>query len=641
MQIDYTALANQVRSGKAPMPVVSSAPSPRLTTSTTIDYDQLAEQVRQSKAPVKPASSPISNSTSTPPQPSLTDRVLSLLPSPRTAARVSGGVVGGLAGPEGILPGVMIGESLYQLGQHAINSPEAPQSSSEAASNMSGAAIDGALQAGIPWLAQYHAEHPILPALRRSLFRSPQTLVTKALNPSDNFFQNHVERGLTELNTGKAKILAADNPVQASRDVLKQRQLGYNAQIQKIVKPQASIVVPGSGEALAKAQVEQIPEDIRIHDPAKYANLVNKATQTANQDLTIGELNKLRSELAATQSVYYGKDMSGQLTLDAGTRAMDIARGNASRRLFYHALDNYGLGGGQAAAEINGRIGSTIHMDDALLPNVNTSVAQKLPLGTKVLRAAGSITSPGKWGMGARTVDQDLTLAIKRWGKLPEPVKVSLEPRIAGIAGAQQDLLPTGQPGSEPLLAPPPGTSKSIGESIFKIQQAANQAARSAPPATISGTARGLNFMPGPLGADRFGPKGEYLTPELEYLQDLGKRQLWSNAAPPTPPPGQLEMFPGGPPTMFPPSENFPSFTPVSSVGSGLQQQGLIGTHGAHLLALTEPIPRPEPPPIPKSASPSASTVIKTLEENGKIGTRGAEAIKTAEEYLRRKGIKK
>ena len=126
----------------------------------------------------------------------------------------------------------------------------------------------------------------------------------------------------------------------------------------------------------------------------------------------------------------------------------------------------------------------------------------------------------------------------------------------------QLDLLPIGQVGNGPLLEPPPGTSKDIGESIFKVQQRADQAARRAPPPTLSGTQKILPerpFFPGKSGkqletirdpvtgetqiverdytnqnqlfSEQLGAKGTYPTPKQEYVHDLRKRRLWSQAS--------------------------------------------------------------------------------------------------------------
>lgn len=433
--------------------------------------------------------------------PSLTDVLPTWHDVPAGIGAAVGTALGSPGGPPGMIlgagAGASAGESIYQLGQHLFGSPEAPKTTEEALSRQIPPLMMGPLE-GVPFLARYAAEHPGMPALRRTLVnqfgplkRSSQTLLTRGLNPSDKFFQEHIEQGLSELKDAERTMGPIRNVKKAQAGLDRQSQT-YNTQIkEQIVNPQASVTVPGSRDAMVQAQVEAIPEDVRLHDIGKYNRLVEKIGQRAG-DYTIGELNTLRSELGNRDSLYYGKDLSGQLTMDASDRAIEIARGNAARRLFYHSLDNApgALGGGEAAAEINSRIGSIIHMKDALLPNVNPSVAQVQPVGARVLHKVGQLSSPAGLRQIAkgtkRTVDQDLALAVNRWRGLPEPVKINLEPRVTGIAGTQE----------------------------------------------------GLPFVPENIGGINIGPKGEYLTPEAEYLQLQRQRKLWKSAQP-IPEPGQ------------------------------------------------------------------------------------------------------
>ena len=97
---------------------------------------------------------------------SLLDRVRSMLPSPRTVARVGGGVIGGgiglvggtvfgtpiggiAGGTLGGAAGASIGESAYQLAGR-LTGQGGPQTSGEAATEQAGALAQGALQEGIP-----------------------------------------------------------------------------------------------------------------------------------------------------------------------------------------------------------------------------------------------------------------------------------------------------------------------------------------------------------------------------------------------------------------------------------------------------------------------------------------------------------
>lgn len=442
--------------------------------------------------------------------------ISNLLPTMRDMPAAVGGAIGGaigagVLGPPtagiGVAPGLIagtgagasIGESLYQLGQHLTGSPEAPQSGIESLARQIPPLMMGPLES-IPFLARYAAEHPVLPAMRntviRSIKRTPQTLITRGLDPSDKYFQDHVEQGLSELKEAEKVIGPIRNVPKAQVGLDRQSQT-YNALIkEQIVNPQATVKVPGSRDALVEAQTKAIPEDVRMNDPEKYTRLVKKI-ESRLDDYTIGELNHMRSELGNRDSLYFGKDLSGQLTMDASDRAIEIARGNSARRLFYHGLDNApgALGGGQQAAEINHRIGSIIHMKDALLPNVNKSVAQQRTIGTRVASGVGKLLSPvsslksAAKGTG-RTVDQDVALALNRWNKFPEPIKINLAPRVKGLAGTPTEL----------------------------------------------------PFVPQDIGGIKVGAKGEYLTPEAEYLQQQRQRELWRQAQP-IPEPGQQNLL--------------------------------------------------------------------------------------------------
>lgn len=140
------------------------------------------------------------------------------------------------------------------------------------------------------------------------------------------------------------------------------------------------------------------------------------------------------------------------------------------------------------------------------------------------------------------------------------PYYLGKGPTPETVAGVQNDLLPTGAVGTEPLLAPPPGTSAGIGESIFRVQQRADQAARRAPPPTIAGEQVGgllpiegnapppmhyvtdahgkileshaLQAPTRDLFSDQYGAKGTYPDAVTEYMQDLHQRQLWRGGEP-------------------------------------------------------------------------------------------------------------
>lgn len=493
-------------------------------------------------------------------------------------------MIGGALTPEfggaGAFPGGLIGEGLYQLHQELTGSPNRPQTSNEAAwrYGWAGAPILGA-QVGeqyIPQLAARTAQiGSVKEGLQQFFQRTPQSIMTESFGMSDPTFQSHIEGGLDELKQGASAMGRNIQTVEGGRKALGIQRNRINAMISQIVNPQRNMIVPGSYQALVDSQMAAIPTDIK---PKAYDALVASIKETnGGKDLTIGQLNSMRSDLSATQSSFYGKDPSGQLTMDAGQRAVDIARGNTSRQLFYDSLDQHGLGGGQAARQLNGRIGDIIHTDDALFAAQNKSIAQQKSPAGEMYQAVKQYFRPSK-----RTVDQALSTAVGRWRGMPKPVSIGIEKPVSTLIGEQQDLMPTGAPLEEPLLAPPPGTSRDIGKSIYQVQQRAGQAARAAPPPTVAGQQLPVQGFPGPLGQIQgLGPKGTYLTPEQEYLQNLSQRGLWQAGAPTPPPPGQMEMFPGGPPTLFPPMEQgVPSPLPPEAQRSLLFPKGGIPQTG-------------------------------------------------------------
>lgn len=561
------------------------------------------------------------------------------LPSWRTAGHVVGATLGGAVGtplgPAGMATGAVAGastaESLMQLGEHAIG--EGPKTSEESMGKHTDALLVGVGEAA-PVLAEAHAQNAsaYIRKFLGEIRSNSKTLMTRALNPSDKMFQKHVEVGLDELRAAEKTIGEIADIPKAKRG-LEVRSRIYNKQIaDEVVKPQATIVVPGSAKVMVDREIAAIPDNIRLTDPDKYTKLVQKIHESHTHDYTIGELNTLRSELAATQSAYYGKDVSGQLTMDAGVRATDIARGQASREQFYSGLDKYGLGGGEAAARLNSRIGSMIHYQDALQDSLNSSVAEQRNLIERAAYKVNRLIRPVSSAIGdTRTVNQNLALAIRRHTGSPQDVKITLEPRIKGITGEQPDLFPiqnrpTPKPVEEPvpiqydysnqrpLLDQPEQTSKGIGESGYQAQLDASMgkarqlledlklpitpenlelariqvttkgvegsnAGIRAPKTEAPRDADGSLIMAGgpdswyarqqaseraasiwnagatkpkpqsllsgaPLETETFSPKGEFLSPEDEYLQLLEQRKVWSSNAP-KPKPGQQPLLQG------------------------------------------------------------------------------------------------
>lgn len=341
---------------------------------------------------------------------------------------VVGGMFGGIPGA-GL--GAAAGAALRRANQVGI--PNTGKGALEAGAEVLERGAEGAaLEAGGKAVAKGLGEliEPGLATRMKSWFvRSPEAKVTSALKPSDLEFQKHLPKALDELKAAEAKLGEAKS-IPDYRKALKFQRVRNSADIDRIVKPQAHITVPGSAKRVRGAQIAALPRDL---DAATRKKLISQIIARSPKDYTIGELNQLRSELSGTQSRFYGMDTSGQLTMDAGTRAIDIARGESVRNQFYDALDKHGMGGSDAVRELNSRIGSIIHMDDALHAKWNTSVAQDRP---PITYGAGKLVRPLKTterflkGQDA-TVLQDMKSALKQWKSSAQPVDTSIRLRKA------------------------------------------------------------------------------------------------------------------------------------------------------------------------------------------------------------------
>lgn len=488
------------------------------------------------------------------PDPTIMQRVAPYLPSWRTAAQVAGGAVGALAGPEGVLPGVGIGESVYQLGQHLTKDPNAPQTSGEAALAHSDALGSAALGEAIPFAAKWHGEHPLLPMLSKyatgafnrlapsAIKTSAQTFATRGLG-TDPTLQRYMETGLSELKAAE-DIMGPIKTIPKAQNALRLRGAGYSDAIDNgILKGQEDIVVPGSAQRARDVQIAALPHDMSAARRLVKVRDINNSVPI--KDYTQGELNHLRSELAATQSPYYGKDLSGQLTMDASTRAVDIARGNWAREELYSSLDKYGMGGGKEAREINGRIGGIINWQDALRSKTGTAVAQKETIQAILGKKMGKVVSPLQTIQGTnRTTEENLALALKRWESRPTGINPSVGERVRGTVGSQQDLIPGAHVPPKPVEESETTTPNFADQGNLFDQYRAETGKSSEreyrdwlkskslwnkglpkPPAV--GTQGEIQEVPGGIGHDSLGPNGEYQSARDEYETEQARRKVW------------------------------------------------------------------------------------------------------------------
>lgn len=347
---------------------------------------------------------------------------------------------------------------------------------------------------------------PLKAEVRGATQLTPQTLITKALNPSDINFQRHVDTGLSELKAGQRELGRPIKGVEDSLAGLALQRTKNSKGVDSLVKPQATMTYPGSAKIMADKQVAAIPETFRLHDPEGYALEVKRIRSAHPDDYKLGELNSIRSEAGSQKTPFYSKNTSGQLTAEAGNQATDIARGTTARALLYKGMDEYGLGGGAEAAELNRRIGAGIHLEDALKKNRNASVKEMKPTISKALdRIKNPLSTTG--------VDDQLALAVQRWRRLPEPVSTKIEPRVAGTKGAQMDLIPMDTPYSNQLLNEP--YSDAMNRMLYGKME-----------------------------------DGDLMTPEDVYLEHKRQKQIWTDARPKLPK-GQMDIQNGLAHSMF------------------------------------------------------------------------------------------
>lgn len=264
----------------------------------------------------------------------------------------------------------------------------------------------------------------------------PQTLITRGLTPTDKTFQSYVDAGLSELKASQKEVGTIKDVPTAQRG-LDGRWQTYDAKIKEMVKPREHQVVHGSAQEMIDRQIAAIPDDWKLHNPQDYQKLVDQLRKAHPHDYTVGELNQVRSDLGKANSAYYGKDIQGQLTMDVGSKAVQMARETAARDLFYKGMDNFGEGA--PVRELNSRVGAILHLQDELWDNLNKSISERRPFVQR------NITRPVRTAMGAdfKGVDEHLAAAVKRWDKLPQKVQKTL----ATTTGVQHDLLSTGGPG--------------------------------------------------------------------------------------------------------------------------------------------------------------------------------------------------
>lgn len=235
--------------------------------------------------------------------------------------------------------------------------------------------------------------------------------------------ESKLKPAMSAIKDGEAITGKVTKDVPTALDNLSATQNDIHRHIDSVIRGQEDVVVPGSRQAQINAQIKAIPETY-VPGTAAYKKLVRKIVDDAGpNDYTIGQLNRQRKALSATQSPYYGKDIQGQLTMETGPRAADIARGNLVREQFYDSLNDNGFGGKEIVREGNARLGAIMELQDILGSDAFKNKA-RLQAGqssiSKVTGAVGKLARPGETakeyarGEGL-SINEDIASALRRW----------------------------------------------------------------------------------------------------------------------------------------------------------------------------------------------------------------------------------
>lgn len=274
----------------------------------------------------------------------------------------------------------------------------------------------------------------------------PVSTWVRALKPGKNIpdFAVDTAAGPSKVSTALDEIAQhADDtgkPIlttQDAREALQARAKVYmdsaNGVAKKILNPRRGIEVPGSGQALATAQIDAIPEDIRLRDPIEYERLVNKAKTIADKNFTIGELDDIRQGTGAKPGAGQ-KNIKASLVLDENAAAMDKAAASASRNLLYDEVNKWSGGtpnspsvAGSAFREANRRLSAIIENQDLVEGKTNRAIAQNKSPAAQRAEMLGKVLSPAKslkeLSTGASaTINEDIASAVRRWEGRPVPI---------------------------------------------------------------------------------------------------------------------------------------------------------------------------------------------------------------------------
>ena len=213
------------------------------------------------------------------------------------------------------------------------DSPEWAQYAQAAGANLAGTELFGNVIPG--------AAPAVIQKTKAAFTKPPIADVTSALSPSDITFQKHASIAMDELKAAKTPI----NSVEDGLKAVSERHKVNDSAFKSIVEPQKDLDATTYRQSLIDAQVQAIPEGLT---PAAKAKAVRNIELRTPKNLTIGALDDIRASMGAKNRTYRQK-LSQGLASDETQAAVDAAYGDSSRNALYSALDETGLGGGEAA----------------------------------------------------------------------------------------------------------------------------------------------------------------------------------------------------------------------------------------------------------------------------------------------------
>ena len=232
----------------------------------------------------------------------------------------------------------------------------------------------------------------------------------------------------SDLKAGEARIGKPVKDIDTAREAARaQFEKELYPQRRQLIDPQKDVIIKWSQQHLIDAKIKDIPESVRLEDPALYRQLSDEIRSSFGAgDLTLGELEALNTSLNAINRTYHQAKFSGQLTkLETIKGSGDVALENATRRIMADGMDEQGIGGSGVLKNLNARIGNLIKVQDAIDSieiQARTEAAQSRlgrltqeagqAIGTRFQRKIPGVTN-------IRTINEEIAAAMRKWKGQP------------------------------------------------------------------------------------------------------------------------------------------------------------------------------------------------------------------------------